>query len=82
MKDGQPAVVPSAIKSTVEPLYVKSVPNWTDAFIFGTSHNSEEMEMAVRYWLRLQDPDLYFDRIWTRSNCDKCTNVVRDCVGK
>jgi len=41
------------------------------------------MEMAVRYWLRLQDPALRFDRISELvPNCDKCINVVRDYVGK
>jgi len=65
------------------PLHVNTVPNCTDAFTFGTSHNSEEMEMAVRYWFRLQDPDLRFDRIseLVRS-CDKCINVVRNYVEK
>jgi hypothetical protein len=41
------------------------------------------MEMAVRHWLRLQDPDLYFDRISELvPNCDKRINVVGDYVEK
>jgi len=72
MKDGQKTVFPSAINSTVGPLYVNSVLNGIDAFIFGTSHNSEEMEMAVRYWFDCKTP--LYTSIEFLNSCPIATN--------
>jgi len=39
----------------------------------GTFHNNEEIEMAVREWLQMQDPDYCHDRIFNLvPYWDKC----------
>jgi hypothetical protein len=46
-------------------------------------HGNEEVEMAVREWLRMQHPDLYHDGIFKLApRWEKCTNLLGDCVKK
>jgi hypothetical protein len=46
-------------------------------------HNNEEVEMAVREWLRTQKLDFYRDEVFKfLPGWDKCVNVLGDYVEK
>jgi hypothetical protein len=46
-------------------------------------HSNEEVQMAVREWLRVQEPDFYSDGVFKLvPRWDKCISVLGDHVNK
>jgi hypothetical protein len=49
----------------------------------GRRFNDDEVEMAVRDWLGMQQPDFYRDGIFKLvPRCDKCISVLGDYAEK
>jgi len=52
-------------------------------FDLGVFRSNEELQMAVREWWQMQEPDLYRDGYFKpMPTQEKCIDVLRDCVKK
>jgi hypothetical protein len=52
-------------------------------FNLGIFHSNEKLQMAVREWWQMQEPDLYRDGYFKlMPTQEKCISVLRDCVKK